>query len=362
MIAKEFWKDKKVFLTGHTGFKGSWLAHWLTGIGADVRGYSLDAPTHPNLFEALGLAEKVDHLRGDIRDGGALSSAMGSFDPDIAFHLAAQPLVRESYAEPLGTFQSNVLGMANFLEGARACKRLRSVVVITTDKVYQNREWAWGYRENEAFGGYDPYSASKACAEIVAASYRDSFFNSADYGKRHSTAIATMRAGNVIGGGDWAADRLVPDCLKAFERGEKVRIRNPNSIRPWQHVLEPLSVYIDIAQRLYGEGPCWAEGWNVGPDDSDAKTVGWIVDRLRGIWGGSASFEIDDGEHPHEANYLKLDCSKIKSRTGWVPRWSLDEALVKVVDWHRGWLSGVPAAELCDRQIEEFSETVPNLR
>jgi len=355
MKGAAFWRRKRVFVTGHTGFKGSWLCEWLLSMGAEIRGYSLGPATDPSLFVLLGLDRRMEHAIGDIRDLNALRTSMKAFKPDVLMHLAAQPIVRESYKDPLGTYQTNVIGTANVLEAARSCPELRSILVITTDKVYENREWPWGYREDEAFGGYDPYSASKACAEIVAASYRNSFFNVAEYGQSHHAAIATARAGNVIGGGDWAPDRLVPDCLRAFGKGEKVRIRNPESTRPWQHVLEPLSAYIELAERLYGSNDC-AEGWNVGPNDEDARPVGWIVQRLKDLWGENAEYEIDKGPHPHEANYLKLDCSKIRSRIGWQPRWDLATALEKSVAWEKARLSGEPPASVCARQIGEYAE------
>jgi CDP-glucose 4,6-dehydratase len=355
MKGSTFWRGRRVFMTGHTGFKGSWLCEWLLSMGAEIQGYSLAPVSKPNLFDMSVLEKRMGHALGDIRDLKNLTSSMKAFKPEVLMHLAAQPIVRDSYKDPIGTYQTNVIGTANVLEAARSCPELRSILVITTDKVYENREWVWGYRENEAFGGYDPYSSSKACAEIVTASYRNSFFNPAEYGRSHHVAIATVRAGNVIGGGDWASDRLVPDCLRAFGRGEKVRIRNPGSTRPWQHVLDPLSAYIKLAERLY-YGIEYAEGWNVGPSDTDSKPVEWIVQRMCDLWGAGADYSVDEGSHPHEANFLKLDCSKIRARLGWEPRWDLATALEKTVAWEKARLSGESAAGLCARQIVEYIE------
>jgi len=357
VMDRAFWAGKRVFLTGHTGFKGSWMSLWLADMGATVIGYSRDIPTQPSLFEAARVAECVHDVRGDIRDASAVRLAMLDAKPDIVIHMAAQPLVRYSYVDPVETIASNVLGTAHVLEAVRATDSVRVVVNVTSDKCYENREWLWGYRENDPMGGYDPYSASKGCAELVAAAYRNSFFNPADYA-RHRVAVASVRAGNVIGGGDWALDRLVPDVLRAFESDRPVIIRNPHAIRPWQHVLEPLSGYLTLAQRLWEHGPAYAEGWNFGPNDDDARPVSWIVEKLVGAWGAGASWQLDGADHPHEAGWLKLDCSKAHVRLGWRPRWTLDQALMQIVSWHRAWLASEDMQRRCVAQITEFEQTV----
>ncbi len=334
-----FWKDKRVFLTGHTGFKGSWLALWLQDMGAVVQGFALQPPTEPNLFEAARVAQGLTSSIGDIRDYPALSACMVTFKPNIVFHMAAQPLVRLSYDIPVETYATNVMGTVHVLEAVRKTGGIKAVVNITSDKCYENREWVWAYRENEAMGGYDPYSNSKGCAELVASAYRQSFFNNAQH-QQHGCALASVRAGNVIGGGDWALDRLIPDILKAFETHKKVVIRHPYAIRPWQHVLEPLSGYLMLAEHLYSQGPKYAEGWNFGPKEEDAKPVQWIVEQLVNHWGETASWELDPGKQPHEAHYLKLDCSKAKMQLGWQPVWNLLDTLQRIVHWHKAWLAG----------------------
>ena len=330
----EFWRGKRVFLSGHTGFKGGWLSLWLQSLGAKVIGYALPAPTEPSLFDVAGVAAGMQSVIADIRDQAALQQAMQAGQPEIVIHMAAQPLVRLSYQNPVDTYATNVMGTVHLLEAVRQTPGVRAVVNITTDKCYENREWVWGYRENEPMGGYDPYSNSKGCAELVSAAYRSSFFNPSDY-ERHGVAIATVRAGNVIGGGDWARDRLVPDILAAFETGQPVRIRNPHAIRPWQHVLEPLRGYLTLAEKLYEAGPDYAEAWNFGPRDEDAKPVGWIVEQLATLWGHGASWQIDDGEHPHEAHFLKLDISKARSRLDWQPALNLQQSLQLIIDWSK---------------------------
>lgn len=354
MIDASFWRGKRVFLTGHSGFKGSWLSIWLIELGAEVWGYALDPPTEPSLFDKAGLAKRMHSTIGDIRDRESLGKALDVAKPEVVIHMAAQPLVRLSYDEPLLTYETNVMGTANLLEAVRGCKSVRSVVLITTDKCYENKEWAWGYRENESLGGYDPYSSSKACAEIVAAAYRSSFFNPKDYGKTHHAAVATARAGNVIGGGDWAKDRLVPDIVKAIGEGRKVQIRSPQSIRPWQYVLEPLAGYLLLAQSLYTQGTEYAEAWNFGPYDSDAKPVGWIVEQLCKRWPGAAGFELDTSVKPHEASYLKLDCSKAISRLGWKPTWNLETALEKIIEWNLAYGRDEDMYAVSARQIQAF--------
>lgn len=347
-----FWRGRRVFLTGHTGFKGSWLAMWLQSLGAVVQGYALPPPTRPSLFDAAGVAEGLHHAVGDIRDYERLRATMAGFRPEIVLHLAAQPLVRLSYAEPVETYATNVMGTVHLLEAARKAGSVRAVVNVTTDKCYENREWVWGYREDEPMGGFDPYSNSKGCSELVTSAYRRSFMGSA------GIALASARAGNVIGGGDWAADRLVPDVLRAFERGEPVVIRNPLATRPWQHVLEPLSGYLVLAQALAETGgDAFAQAWNFGPRDEDAQPVQWIVERLVARWGGQARWLLDAAENPHEAHYLKLDISKAKAQLAWSPRWTLADALDRIVTWHRAWIAGpTPQAlrSLCLQQIDDY--------
>ena len=354
----EFWRGKRVFLTGHTGFKGSWLSLWLQSLGAQVAGYALPAPTNPSLFDIARVADGMDSVIADIRDLATLQQAMQSAQPEIVIHMAAQPLVRESYRNPVDTYATNVMGTVNLLEAVRHTPGVKAVVNITTDKCYENREWVWGYRENEPMGGYDPYSNSKGCAELVSAAYRSSFFNSKDY-SRHGVAIATVRAGNVIGGGDWAQDRLIPDILAAFEAGSPVHIRNPHAIRPWQHVLEPLRGYLTLAERLFEQGADYAEAWNFGPRDEDAKPVGWIVEQLASLWGTGASWQIDAGDHPHEAHYLKLDISKVRSLLDWHPALNLQQALELIVAWTQARLGGQDMRQQTLAQIQAY-QTLSN--
>ncbi len=350
----DFWRDRSVFLTGHTGFKGSWLSLWLNHWGAKVTGFSLPPPTQPSLFEKAHISQSLNSIIGDIRDLNALKQALQESNAEIVIHMAAQPLVRLSYAEPLLTYETNVMGTAHVLEAVRASPSVRAVIVVTTDKCYENREWVWGYREDEALGGYDPYSSSKACAELVAASYRRSYFNPERY-DQHRCAIATVRAGNVIGGGDWAMDRLVPDILKSFAQQQTLMIRHPHAIRPWQLVLEPLGGYLLLAQRLCKEGSSLAGAWNFGPRESDAQRVETIVRTIARFWGGDAQWQIMPGEHPHEAHYLKLDISKAAAQLGWAPRMSLENALDWTVAWAKGDLAGQNARDLCLEQIEQFT-------
>lgn len=355
MIDTVFWKGRKVFITGHTGFKGSWLCLWLHLLGAEVTGYALDPPTDPSLYELCGVGELVTSVIADVRDGARLAAALSGAAPEIVIHMAAQPLVRDSYRIPVETYAINVMGTVNLLEAVRNCPSVKAVVNVTTDKCYENKEWAWGYRENEPMGGYDPYSNSKACSELISAAYRSSFFNEKEYAT-HGVALATARAGNVIGGGDWASDRLIPDCIGALLKGESILIRNPYSIRPWQHVLEPLSGYLTLARNLHQGGARHAAGWNFGPGDADARPVEWIVQQLCAKWGGAASYRLDDGEHPHEAHYLKLDCSKAKAELGWQPRWSLDTALEKIIAWTAAYRENGPLREVCLGQIREYQD------
>ncbi|WP_426053420.1 CDP-glucose 4,6-dehydratase [Janthinobacterium sp. PSPC2-1] len=351
-----FWQGKRVFLTGHTGFKGGWLSLWLQQLGAEVTGYALEAPTTPSLFEVASVARGMVSIIGDVRDGEALKRAMAQARPEIVIHMAAQPLVRYSYVNPVETYATNVMGVVNLLEAVRATPGVRSVVNVTSDKCYENREWPWGYRENEAMGGYDPYSNSKGCAELVTAGYRSSFFNAEKYAE-HGTALGSGRAGNVIGGGDWALDRLIPDMLRAIGAGQPVMIRNPHSIRPWQHVLEPLSGYLTLAEKLYTEGPVHAEGWNFGPHDTDAKPVEWIIERMTQEWGAGASWSLDGQDHPHEATYLKLDCSKARGQLGWHPRWDIGQTIAKIVEWHKACDQGADMRAMTLAQITTYQNT-----
>ncbi len=355
-VNTSFWKGKRVLLTGHTGFKGSWLSLWLQSMGSEVVGYALNPPTDPSLFEIAEVAKGMTSIIGDIRDLELLRRVFAEHQPEIVIHMAAQPLVRYSYIEPVETYSTNVMGTVNLLEAVRSTKSVKAVVNVTTDKCYENREWAWGYRENEAMGGYDPYSSSKGCAELVTAAYRNSYFHPEKH-KEHGVAIASGRAGNVIGGGDWADDRLIPDIMRAISAGKPVNIRNPHAIRPWQHVLEPLAGYLVLAQKLYEEGAAYAEGWNFGPNDEDAKPVQWIVEKLSQSWGEGASWVVDGGAHPHEAHYLKLDCSKAKSRLDWHPRWNLEEALEAIVEWQRAYQDGKATKSVTLEQIQRYVNT-----
>lgn len=355
MVEPSFWAGKTVLLTGHTGFKGSWLSLWLQSMGAKVIGYSLTPPTKPSLFEVANVAENMTSIVGDVRDFSALSAVFEKYQPVIMIHMAAQALVRYSYTNPIETYSTNVMGTVHVLEAARLTKSVRAIVNVTSDKCYENKEWAWGYRENEAMGGYDPYSNSKGCAELATAAYRNSYFHPEKY-QAHGVALASGRAGNVIGGGDWAEDRLIPDIMRAITQGKPVNIRNPHAIRPWQHVLEPLSGYLQLAQKLYEEGASYAEGWNFGPSDEDAKPVQWIVEKLTQSWGEGANWMLDEGNHPHEAHYLKLDCSKAKARLGWHPRWHLEETLSAIIDWHRAYQNSENMREKTFQQIVLYNK------
>jgi len=349
-----FWRGKRVLLTGHTGFKGSWLSLWLQSMGSQVIGYALTPPTNPSLFEVAKVGEGMTSIIGDIRDLAHLRAVFAEHQPEIVIHMAAQPLVRYSYIEPVETYSTNVMGTVNLLEAVRSTDSVKAVVNVTSDKCYENREWVWGYRENEAMGGHDPYSNSKGCAELVTSAYRNSYFHPEKY-KTHGVAIASGRAGNVIGGGDWADDRLIPDIMRAITQGKPVNIRNPHAIRPWQHVLEPLLGYLVLAQKLHEEGTAYAEGWNFGPNDQDAKPVQWIVEKLTTTWGEGASWTQDGGDHPHEAHYLKLDCSKAKARLDWHPRWHLDEALSAIISWQRAYRDGADMRDVTIRQIKAYN-------
>jgi len=343
-----FWNGKKVFLTGHTGFKGGWIAHWLYELGASVHGYSLELPTRPNFFTETNLRNRLaQSTNGDIRDLAALTNALKKSKPDIIIHMAAQPLVRESFSIPVETFASNVMGTVNLLEAARQVGTAKAIINITTDKCYENKEWLWPYRENDRLGGNDPYSASKACAEIAATAYRNSFLADANI------LLASVRAGNVIGGGDWATDRLIPDFLRALDAGETLKIRSPNAIRPWQHVLEPLSGYLLLAEKLYTEGSAYAEAWNFGPNEEDAKSVGWIVKQLCAQIPDTR-WDTENAKQPHEAGLLKLDSSKAKARLDWAPRWNLETALDKTTEWHQAWRNHQDMAAITTQQIQAY--------
>ncbi len=347
-MKREFWRGKRVFLTGHTGFKGGWLALWLADMGAEVHGYALTPSTEPNLFTAANLQARLARSTiADIRDAAALAQAMQVAQPDVVLHLAAQPLVRYSYVAPVETYAVNVMGTVNLLEAVRQIPSVKAVVNVTTDKCYENREWAWPYRENDAMGGFDPYSSSKACSELVTAAYRRSFLESAD---KH---LASARAGNVIGGGDWAADRLVPNFLRALDAGQTLTVRSPLATRPWQHVLEPLSGYLILAEKLFAEGQGFAEAWNFGPEEADARPVQWIVEYLCGQVPDAAWQRVASPQ-PHEANILKLDSSKAKAQLGWHPRWNLQTALGMTLAWHQAWKQGSDMAAISAQQIQEY--------
>jgi CDP-glucose 4,6-dehydratase len=347
-VLPDFWAGKRVLLTGHTGFKGSWLSLWLQSMGAELYGFALTPPTKPNLFEVAAVPNGMSSWLGDIRDYMTVLRAVQECRPEIVIHMAAQPLVRQSYSEPVETFETNVMGTAHLLEAARQAGTVKSIVNVTTDKCYENKEWVWSYREDEPLGGHDPYSSSKACSELVTASYRRSFF------AQTQTALASARAGNVIGGGDWATGRLLPDILRAWEKSSPAAIRNPRAIRPWQHVLEPLSGYLILAQQLYVDGHQFAQAWNFGPEAMDARPVQWIVESMARKWGDDARWQFDAAAHPHEASYLKLDIAKARHRLSWDPKWNLDAALDKVIAWHRAWLAGQDMRALCLQQIGEY--------
>lgn len=340
VVIDNFWTDKRVFLTGHTGFKGSWLSLWLQSLGSKVTGYALKPPTKPNLFEVAYVEKGMRSIIGDIRDLDSIKKAMKEANPEIIIHMAAQPLVRYSYSNPVETYATNVMGTVHVLEAARENRNIKAILNVTSDKCYENREIDRGYREDEPMGGFDPYSNSKGCAELISSAYRNSFFNVEKY-KEHGLAFATARAGNVIGGGDWAEDRLIPDFLRAIEAKQKVSIRNPHAIRPWQHVLEPLQGYLILCQKLYEEGPSFSESFNFGPDEKDAKNVEWIASQLVKAWGKEAAYEVNSNVPSlHEAHFLKLDCTKAHQKLGWQPKWDIRVALDKISTWHQAYLKG----------------------
>ncbi|HEX8638285.1 MAG TPA: CDP-glucose 4,6-dehydratase [Pyrinomonadaceae bacterium] len=341
-----FWAGKRVLITGHTGFKGSWLAFWLKHVGAEVCGYALAPDSQPNLYENLGLETEIDSVAGDVRNLADFEKTLNAFQPEIVFHLAAQSLVRRSYREPVETYGTNVLGTVNVLDAARRVDSVKAVVIITTDKVYENKEWHWAYRENERLGGFDPYSNSKACAELAVSAYRNSFF------AESRTLVATARAGNVIGGGDWSEDRLLPDVFRSLVFGEKLEIRNPASVRPWQHALEPLNGYLMLAEKLCAGEKQFADAWNFGPSDEDSKEVGWILEEIRSLWNEPVNWEISQSIQPHEARLLKLDSAKAKTELKWLPKLSLREALDLTVEWYKDFKNERDLRETTRRQIE----------
>ena len=347
-------RDRSVLLTGHTGFKGGWLALWLAGLGARVHGYALAPPTQPNVFEVARLTEVLaSDTRADLADLAALTATLERVQPEVVFHLAAQPLVSEGYRDPIGTIATNVLGTANLLEAIRAVASVRAVVVVATDKVYENRETGHAFSERDPLGGHDPYSASKAATEIVVASYRSSFYGH----ERHPARIASARAGNVIGGGDWAAHRLVPDCLRALAAGEPVRLRRPDAVRPWQHVLGPLSGYLTLTEKLLGEGgEHFARAWNFGPDAGDYVSVGDVAQRIAALWGSAAQVVRSANPNWHEAGLLRLDSTQARSELGWTPHWSLQQALEQTVSWQRAWQRGDDMQKTCKEQIATYGQ------
>jgi CDP-glucose 4,6-dehydratase len=345
-----FWSGRRVLVTGHTGFKGAWLSLWLAELGARVSGFARDVPTEPSLYALARLRELVEHVDGDIRDGERLTDALTRLQPEVVLHLAAQPLVRRSFRDPVDTYATNVMGTVNVLEAVRRTGGdVRVAIVVSSDKCYENREWVWGYRENEPMGGHDPYSSSKGCAELVTAAYRASFFGAED-----APAIASARAGNVFGGGDWGEDRLLPDVFRAALAGTPIPIRNPDAVRPWQHVLNPLSGYLRLAERAW-EDRVAARAFNFGPADEDARAVGWIVERVGELWDGELRWEVDPGPHPHEAHWLKLDSSLARAQLGWRPVWDLADGLAATVAWFRGHRDGEDARAATRAQIAAFS-------
>lgn len=351
-VNPDFWRDRRVFLTGHTGFKGGWLALWLHRLGARVHGYALEAEGESSLWRAAALEPLLDSCIADIRDSQRLRESLCEARPEIVFHLAAQPLVRASYREPLDTYSTNVMGTANLLEAVRACPEVRAVVVVTTDKCYENREWLWPYRETDALGGHDPYSSSKACAELVCAAYRTSFLAA------RSVGLATARAGNVIGGGDWSEDRLVPDALHAWSQGREVVLRHPGATRPWQHVLDPLAGYLGLAEALWTSPAEHARAWNFGPDAGGVRSVGEVVEGLATHWPAAAPWRVEADGTLHEATRLTLDSSLARTQLGWVPRWNLDEALRRTCAWQRAWLDGQDMQAFSQRQIDDYQGEV----
>jgi CDP-glucose 4,6-dehydratase len=351
VIDSHFWQGRKVFVTGHTGFKGGWICLLLQAFGAEVYGFALAPPTTPSLFDVARIGDGMVSVIGDVRDGEALEAELKAASPDLVVHMAAQPLVRYSYANPTETYATNVLGTVHLLEAVRSTPSVRAVVIVTTDKCYENREWDWGYRESDGLGGVDPYSSSKACVELVAEAFRRSYFCASPAVPGRSVALATARAGNVIGGGDWAIDRLIPDMVRSFRRGEPVEIRNPRSVRPWQHVLEPLRGYLMLAERLFVDGAEYAEAWNFGPSDEDARPVEWLVQTAVQLWGPGASWSVANEIQPHETRSLRLDSSKARTRLGWRPSWQLEKALGDTMAWYSAFDKGADMRAVTFDQI-----------
>lgn len=348
VVDSRFWHGKRVFITGHTGFKGSWLSLWLQHMGAEITGYALNPPTNPAIFDVANVEEGMTSIIGDVRDLEKLTKVIDESSPEIVIHMAAQSLVRDSYVDPVGTYSTNVMGTVNVFEAVRNIGQVRVVINITSDKCYENHEWDKGYKETDSMGGFDPYSSSKGCAEIITAAYRRSFFN------EKGVALASARAGNVIGGGDWASDRLIPDAIRAFKNNETLLIRNPMAVRPWQHVIEPLSGYLLLCQGLYQQPEKFSEGWNFGPDNDDAKPVSYIADQVVEYWGGDVSWAGDKSSHPHEANYLTLDSSKSRTMLNWKPRWGLSRALEETVSWYKAWLHEEDMRAFTVKQLDSY--------
>lgn len=352
MINKNFWNNKKVFLTGHTGFKGSWLAMWLKSMGVNLKGYSLSPEDKINLFEKASIENNMISEIGDIRDYNRLYNSIIDFKPEILIHMAAQPIVRKSYEDPIDTYSTNVMGTINILESARACPSLKSIVIVTSDKCYENKETQNPYKENEPMGGHDPYSSSKGCCELLINSYRRSFFND-----NNSSGLASVRAGNVVGGGDWSKDRLIPDILKSFKKNESVIIRNPSAIRPWQHVLDCLSGYLILTEKLYFNNEKFSGAWNFGPNINDCKPVEWIVEKMISVSGKNIDWVLDKKSNPHEANTLILDNNKSKKFLKWKPKWNIEESITKIIEWHKKNLNDENINEMCLSQINDYINT-----
>lgn len=350
-----FWRGRRVFLTGHTGFKGAWLCLWLADMGATVTGYALQPPTQTNLFETAGISSRIHSILGDVRDAEHLLASMRQARPEIVLHMAAQALVREAYHSPIATYAVNVMGTVNLLEAVRLCDSVRAVVNVTTDKCYENQEWIWPYRETDSLGGSDPYSSSKACSELVSAAYRSSFFPKRMY-ETHGVALATVRAGNVIGGGDWAAERLVPDCLRALLAHDPITLRNPGAIRPWQYVLDPLRGYLALAEKLVQVGPEFGEAWNFGPPESGCCSVETLVRELCRIWGSAVQVDVKEDRRWSEAELLRLDASKARLHLDWKPVYTLEDSLEKIVTWTKAWQSGANMASMCMTQLCEYKK------
>lgn len=357
MLNPDFWNGRRVFVTGHTGFKGSWLCLWLHRLGARVAGYALEPPTDPSLFELARVAQLIDHTIGDVRDLTSLEAALRAAQPEVVIHMAAQSLVRYSYEHPVETFSTNVMGTVHILDAARRVPSVRAVVIVTSDKCYFNEEWVWGYREDSRLGGHDPYSGSKGAAELVVTAYQHSFFDRERHGEL--AAVGSARAGNVIGGGDWALDRLVPDIMRSLMQNQPTLIRSPQATRPWQHVLEPLHGYLMLAERLYKDRHAFASGWNFGPPEASERTVGWIIEKLYSLWGASFPWQRDRNPGPPESTFLKLDASKAHAYLGWRPKLDLETTLAWIVDWFRRHQRGEDARALCAHEIERFMQIEP---